>query len=398
MPSSRLEGQKAGFPAVGGSGPTGDTPLLTLQRGYEAAQIGVLRAAWCWRATIYGASSPVHWSPSSRTAPGRRPNFDYSDGHTSPSALRRRPSGAALPEGPWAQGAWPPLASAEQRIALAVPPLGPLLAVAIWTTNPGPCRQPGGVREPARSTKPSARAIGTDGAARWAAANLPAKLIVAAAIGGRSLQTSLGCRWNLLTRKRDSSSGLTYAPVLEHRSSGGGDRRRTTITATRSGHGLVPPPRHGRGMISTPAESTTCRCSGPVDAAHPHERKPGVRRLERAQRRNGANHRRPRRGRRLLKQESYAHRYPTTGRTKKPTIFPRHRGSGFALGGMGFGAEAMGRDRSVEWCRPAGRNRIEADGARRGDWCISAPTHAGACRSPCSITVKRGGAAQCRST
>jgi len=70
--------------SVGGSGPTGTTPTITLQRGYEAAQIGVFRAALRVVAGhIYrGLKARALEAPAPATAPAEAERR-LSDGHTS---------------------------------------------------------------------------------------------------------------------------------------------------------------------------------------------------------------------------------------------------------------------------------------------------------------------------
>ena len=103
-----------------------ERPYLTLNKDYEAAQIGVF-GQMVAAGHIYRGLKPVHWSPSSRTALAEA-ELEYPDGHTSPSvyvafpvvevpaALAERLAAAGI-GGPW-QG------EAEQ------------LRVAIWTTTP----------------------------------------------------------------------------------------------------------------------------------------------------------------------------------------------------------------------------------------------------------------------
>ncbi len=80
----QVEGQKAGFRRWG-IWADWDQPYLTLQKSYEAAQIGVF-GAMVLAGHIYRGLKPVHWSPSSRTALAEA-ELEYPDGHTSPSVL-----------------------------------------------------------------------------------------------------------------------------------------------------------------------------------------------------------------------------------------------------------------------------------------------------------------------
>lgn len=60
-----------------------DTPYLTLQHEYEAAQIEVFGRMFL-NGHIYRGFKPVHWSPSSRTALAEA-ELEYPEGHTSKS-------------------------------------------------------------------------------------------------------------------------------------------------------------------------------------------------------------------------------------------------------------------------------------------------------------------------
>jgi isoleucyl-tRNA synthetase len=93
----QVEGQKTGFRRWG-IWADWDQPYLTLNKDYEAAQIGVF-GQMVLAGHIYRGLKPVHWSPSSRTALAEA-ELEYPDGHTSPSvyvafAVRELPEGLA---------------------------------------------------------------------------------------------------------------------------------------------------------------------------------------------------------------------------------------------------------------------------------------------------------------
>jgi len=358
----QVEGQKAGFQRWG-IWADWDDAYLTLQRGYEAAQIGVF-GQMVLAGHIYRGLKPVHWSPSSRTALAEA-ELDYPDGHTSPSVYVAFPVTAA-PEDMAKALAAVGISPSSDRSGLA--PLGPAsLAVAIWTTTPWTL--PANLAVSVNGTLDYAicRASRTDGAADGAAANCQ-HLIVAAALV-ESLQTSLGLRLEpLLTVKGQQLEGLTYRHPLLDRSSPvviGGD-----YITTEAGTGLVhTAPGHGVDDFNT-GKKYNLPVLCPVDAggtltaeAGPFA---GLNVLKDA---NGAIIAALEEAGALLKQESYAHRYPYDWRTKKPTIF-RATEQWFASV-EGFRAEAMAAIASVEWLPTSGRNRIEAMVRDRGDWCIS---------------------------
>ncbi|MCT0229856.1 isoleucine--tRNA ligase [Synechococcus sp. CS-1324] len=349
----QVEGQKAGFRRWG-IWADWDAPYLTLQKGYEAAQIGVF-GQMVLAGHIYRGLKPVHWSPSSRTALAEA-ELDYPDGHTSPSvyvtfavtavpaplAQRLATVGLAPSSGGWADGQ---------------------LAVAIWTTTPW--------------TLPANLAVSVNGSLDYSicrasgpggAATCGRHLVVAAELVD-SLQTSLSLSLEpLLTVKGSELEGVTYRHPLLERSSPvliGGD-----YITTEAGTGLVhTAPGHGVDDFNTGrAHGLPVLC--PVDEGGTLTAEAGrfaglnvlkdanpviIAALEEA----GA----------LLKQESYAHRYPYDWRTKKPTIF-RATEQWFASV-EGFRAEAMAAIAAVDWLPASGRNRIEAMVRDRGDWCIS---------------------------
>ena len=111
----QVEGQRQGFRRWGIWGDW-ETPYLTLQKRYEAAQIDVF-GRMVLAGHIYRGLKPVHWSPSSRTALAEA-ELEYPDGHSSPSVFVAFPveqlSSALAEAGVKAEG----------------------LAVAIWTTTP----------------------------------------------------------------------------------------------------------------------------------------------------------------------------------------------------------------------------------------------------------------------
>ncbi len=349
----QVEGQKAGFRRWG-IWADWDQPYLTLQKSYEAAQIGVF-GAMVLAGHIYRGLKPVHWSPSSRTALAEA-ELEYPDGHTSPSLYVAFPA-VELPEGLAAQ-----LNSAGLSPEAATAAGG--LAVAIWTTTPW--------------TLPANLAVSVNERLDYAicavaprgenAAPAASHLVVAAELR-ESLEASLGLELTpLLTLKGAALEGLVYRhPLLERTSAVviGGD-----YITTEAGTGLVhTAPGHGVDDFNTGKKyGLPVLC--PVDEAGNLTAEAGpfagtnvlkdanptiIAALE------GTGL--------LLKQERYEHRYPYDWRTKKPTIF-RATEQWFASV-EGFRSAALEAIAQVEWLPASGRNRIEAMVSERGDWCIS---------------------------
>jgi isoleucyl-tRNA synthetase len=85
----QVDGQMKGFQRWG-IWADWDQPYLSLQKEYEAAQIGVF-GDMVLKGHIYRGLKPVHWSPSSRTALAEA-ELEYPDGHTSPSVYAAFPA------------------------------------------------------------------------------------------------------------------------------------------------------------------------------------------------------------------------------------------------------------------------------------------------------------------
>ncbi|QNG28856.1 isoleucine--tRNA ligase [Synechococcus sp. LTW-R] len=349
----QVEGQKAGFRRWG-IWADWEQPYLTLQKDYEAAQIGVF-GAMVLAGHIYRGLKPVHWSPSSRTALAEA-ELEYPDGHSSPSVFAAFPA-VELPSG---------LASTLEQAGL--PPAQATadggLAVAIWTTTPW--------------TLPANLAVSVNERLEYAICAIEAQgdnpapaashLVVAAELR-ESLETSLGLTLKpLVSVKGAALEGVQYRhPLLERTSPVviGGD-----YITTEAGTGLVhTAPGHGVDDFNTGRKyKLPVLC--PVDEAGNLTAEAGpfagtnvlkdanptiISALEET----GL----------LLKQERYEHRYPYDWRTKKPTIF-RATEQWFASV-EGFRQAALEAIAQVEWLPASGRNRIEAMVSERGDWCIS---------------------------
>lgn len=347
----QVEAQKGGFRRWG-IWADWDEPYLTLQKSYEAAQIGVF-GKMVLAGHIYRGLKPVHWSPSSRTALAEA-ELEYPDGHTSPSVYVAFPV-VELPE---------PVAGLLAAAGIGGPTDAAhreQLFVAIWTTTPW--------------TLPANLAVSVNGQLDYAICRdgttnggTPRYLVVASQLV-EQLRTSLSRPLEpLLTLKGAQLEGIQYRHPLLDRTSPvviGGD-----YITTETGTGLVhTAPGHGVDDFHTGNKyGLPVLC--PVDEAGTltAEAGPfaGLNVLKDA---NPAIITALRDAGLLLAEQRYEHRYPYDWRTKKPTIF-RATEQWFASVD-GFRAQALEAIAAVEWLPASGRNRIEAMVRDRGDWCIS---------------------------
>ncbi len=347
----QVEGQRQGFRRWG-IWADWDSPYLTLNKAYEAAQIGVF-GQMVIAGHIYRGLKPVHWSPSSRTALAEA-ELEYPDGHTSPSAYVAFPvvelpaalAGELRPHG--IEG--PTTADHREQ-----------LFVAIWTTTPW--------------TLPANLAVSVNGELDYticrddsAPADAPRYLVVAEALVD-SLRSTLGRPLEpVLTVKGRALEGILYRHPLLDRTAPvvvGGDyvttESGTGLVHTAPGHGVDDfntGRKHGLGVLCPVDEGGTLTAeAGPF--AGLNVLKDANAAILAALRDTGA----------LLAEQTYSHRYPYDWRTKKPTIF-RATEQWFASV-EGFREQALVAIEAVTWMPESGRNRIEAMVRDRGDWCIS---------------------------
>jgi isoleucyl-tRNA synthetase len=347
----QVEGQRRGFRRWG-IWADWDTPYLTLNHGYEAAQIGVF-GRMALAGHIYRGLKPVHWSPSSRTALAEA-ELEYPDGHTSPSAYVAFPvlelpsalAGALRPhgiEGP---------TDTDHREQLFV---------AIWTTTPW--------------TLPANLAVAVNGSLDYAICRdggtpdgAPRYLVVATALIDSLAAVLERPLMPLLQVKGEELAGTIYRHPLLDRTGPvlvGGDyvttESGTGLVHTAPGHGVDDfntGRKHGLPVLCPVDEGGTLTAeAGPFAGLNVLKDANGV--ILAALRDTGA----------LLAERSYEHRYPYDWRTKKPTIF-RATEQWFASV-EGFRDQALAAIAAVEWLPASGRNRIEAMVRERGDWCIS---------------------------
>ena len=333
----QVEGQRQGFQRWGIWGEW-DTPYLTLQKRYEAAQIEVF-GRMVLAGHIYRGLKPVHWSPSSRTALAEA-ELEYPDGHTSPSVFV-----AFALEQP----------SEALKAVIESNGEGPV-AVAIWTTTPW--------------TLPANLAVAVNGRLDYAlcCSGDGRRLLVAnELVESLSKQLELPLK-PLVSLKGEELQGSLYRHPLLDRTSPvvvGGD-----YITTEAGTGLVhTAPGHGVDDFNTGRKhELPVLC--PVDEGGwlTEEAGPfaGLNVLKDA---NSAIIDALREAGALLMEQRYEHRYPYDWRTKKPTIF-RATEQWFASV-EGFREQALEAIAQVEWLPSSGRNRIEGMVRERGDWCIS---------------------------
>ncbi|MDA7437690.1 isoleucine--tRNA ligase, partial [Synechococcus sp. AH-601-P06] len=343
----QVDGQMKGFQRWG-IWADWDQPYLSLQKEYEAAQIGVF-GDMVLKGHIYRGLKPVHWSPSSRTALAEA-ELEYPDGHTSPSVYAAFPAvelPAALRDALETEGIVLPSEAEE---------LGNALHVAIWTTTPW--------------TLPANLAVSVNERLDYALAdNGNGRLLLVAADLIASLSQTLGLP---LTRKATVQGSLLAGVIYRHPLL---DRTSPVVIGgeyitTESGTGLVhTAPGHGVDDFHT-GQKHGLPVLCPVDEAGilTDEAGPfaGLNVLKDA---NPAIIEALEQAEALLKHEPYGHRYPYDWRTKKPTIF-RATEQWFASVD-GFRDQALNAIDKVNWTPASGRNRIESMVKERGDWCIS---------------------------
>ena len=332
----QMEVQRQGFRRWGIWGDW-DNPYLTLQKEYEAAQIGVF-GRMVLAGHIYRGLKPVHWSPSSRTALAEA-ELEYPEGHTSSSVY----------------GAFP-VQTVPDALAPHLDGVAQGLHLAIWTTTPW--------------TLPANVAVAVNPRMDYAVVTTADGRRLVVACGRRAaLSQVLGQPLPVLqTMPGTALEGIGYHhPLLARRGRVvlGGD----VVTAD-SGTGLVHiAPGHGaEDFVIGQRYNLPTLC--PVDGTGQFTAEAGpfagLNVLEDANpaiiaalKDRGA----------LLACVPYAHRYPYDWRTKKPTIF-RATEQWFASL-KGFREAALAAIRQVTWLPSSGQNRIEAMVGERGDWCIS---------------------------
>lgn len=338
-----VEEQRKNFRRYGVWG-TWNTPYLTLDPRYEAAQVRVFGEMFL-RGYIYRGRKPVYWSPSSRTALAEA-ELEYPEGHVSRSAyvaFQVTDAGKLLP--------------IVEKFGIQE------LKVAVWTTTPW--------------TIPANRAVAVNPQLHYSIVVLdseqgsPRTAFVVAA----ELVETLEQKWRKRLRVVETLLGSDFVGITYRHPLNGAEVFRVVAggdyISTDSGTGLVhTAPGHGLedyhvGLrealdVFAPVDEVGCFTSevGPELAGLPVLREGNARVLE-LLRSSGA----------LLMEERYEHKYPYDWRTKEPTIV-RATEQWFASVRK-FRENALNALRTVQWIPQGGENRIHSMIESRDDWCIS---------------------------
>ena len=314
-----------------------ETPYLTLQPAYEAAQLRVF-ASMFKRGSIYRGLKPVWYSPSSRTALAEA-ELEYPDGHTSPSVY------AALDITSKSEALEKLAGDAEVQLA-------------VWTTTPW--------------TLPANLAVAVNGELTYALVESASRKLIVAEDLVDGLASKFDTPLTVLGLIKGSALvGTKYTrPVANEGIAGdaqvvlGGDY----ITSD-GGTGLVhTAPGHGQDDYQTGLKYDLPPFS-PVDAAGKFTSEAGVDLEGLPVLGKGSDEIAERLGANLLLKEPYEHRYPYDWRTKKPVIM-RATDQWFASVDS-FREDALRAIDEVVWTPSVGKNRITKMVEGRGDWCIS---------------------------
>ncbi|MEB3294404.1 MAG: isoleucine--tRNA ligase, partial [Synechococcales bacterium] len=317
-------------------------PYVTLDRTYEAAQIGVFGEMFL-KGYIYRGLKPVYWSPSSRTALAEA-ELEYPEGHTSNSVY------AAFE-----------VLNLSPGLQMPFDPFLGELGVAIWTTTPWTL--PGNLAVAVNADLAYAVVeVGENNPTRFKYLIVATDLVeTLAAKLGTTLEVQASAMGKLL-------EGCTYRHPLFDRLSEiviGGD-----YITTESGTGLVhTAPGHGTEDYQV-GQRYGLPILSPVDDGGNLTAEAGqFQGLNVLKDANPAVVQALKDAAVLLKEEPYQHKYPYDWRTKKPVIF-RATEQWFASV-EGFRDAALAAIKEVQWIPPQGENRITAMVAERSDWCIS---------------------------
>ncbi|KAL4539563.1 hypothetical protein Ndes2437B_g02070 [Nannochloris sp. 'desiccata'] len=331
-----------------------EEPYVTLKPSYEAAQLRVF-GQMVLNGHIYRGKKPVHWSPSSRTALAEA-ELEYPEGHTSRSiyvAMPLETIGSAATSGGAGAGGIAATSALEGA------------AFAIWTTTPW--------------TIPANLAVAVNADLEYAvvemsqdaatAAGLKARKLVVAADLISALSEKMGIKLSTVATLQGAQlEGCTYRHPLFDRSSPvviGGDYITTDsgtgLVHTAPGHGqedYLVGQRYGLDLLSPVDDAGRFTDEAGPFTGLPVQKEGNAAVIEALQTAGV-----------LLKEESYAHKYPYDWRTKKPTIF-RATAQWFASVEF-FRNAALEAIKGVEWIPASGENRITSMTEGRSDWCIS---------------------------
>jgi isoleucyl-tRNA synthetase len=340
-----------------------DTPYLTLQKEYEAAQISVF-GSMVQKGLIYRGKKPVHWSPSSRTALAEA-ELEYPENHISRSVY----VGFDIVQ--------PSLAL--QQVLTASSISSNSVRVAVWTTTPW--------------TLPANQAVAVRGDIEYSIISNPmlqnnsVQYIVATDLVETFIQTVLPKSETTPLPETQTHgkvtgndlSGTTYQhplytatesnkPHRIHEVLLGGD-----YITTDSGTGLVhTAPGHGAEdyLIGL---SKGLPLLSPVDdnGNFTHEAGDHLKGKFVLTEGNTAVIESLTASGHLLHEHSYRHKYPYDWRTKKPTIFRATEQWFASVDKKEYREEVLKAIDSVQWIPEIGKNRIISTVISRKDWCIS---------------------------
>ena len=312
-----------------------ENPYLTLKPEYEAAQIGVF-GKMALKGYIYRGFKPVYWSPSSQTALAEA-ELEYPEGHTSRSIY------VTFDVKSLSETAQPLLSEYL-----------PTLKVAIWTTTPW--------------TIPGNLAVSLNPDLTYAVVKSGDDYLIVAEDLIEQLTETLESSFKVITTLPGKAlEHSTYQHPLFERQ---GPLVLGDYVTTESGTGLVhTAPGHGQEdyqvgqqygldlLSPVDGEGTFTKDAGPF--AGLNVLNGGNDAVIEALQSAGA----------LLKEESYAHKYPYDWRTKKPVIL-RATEQWFASVD-GFREAVLDAIATVNWIPAQGQNRITSMVSERSDWCIS---------------------------
>ncbi|EFJ15757.1 hypothetical protein SELMODRAFT_445517 [Selaginella moellendorffii] len=373
-----VDQQRSSFQRYGVWG-SWNSPYLTLQPAYEAAQIGVF-CQMVLNGYIYRGRKPVHWSPSSGTALAEA-ELEYPEGHTSRSMY-------AVFKMTFTSDKFP------KELEYLLSSLG----VAIWTTTPWTVPGNTGVAVNEKLTYSVVEVVlNNDDSSLGGKKSTKAgrkygngllKPVVSHLIVAADLVSSLEDKWNVQLVVKGSCTGSAlefcrYKHPLENREGViviGGDYITTDsgtgLVHTAPGHGqedFVTGQKYGLPMLS-PVDDNGNFTDEANEFAGMSVLSDGNEAVIKALDANSS----------LLMEEAYGknnlqmfpridsrivHKYPYDWRTKKPTIF-RATEQWFASV-EGFMPLALAAIKNVDWIPSQGENRITSMVSGRKEWCIS---------------------------
>ncbi len=322
-----------------------NNPYLTLQKNYEAAQIGVFGKMFL-NGYIYRGLKPVHWSPSSRTALAEA-ELEYPEEHYSKSIYVALKITKVTDEILLKFQEEIPNRDTSFNITNSF--------IAIWTTTPW--------------TIPANEAVAVNPKINYVFAIDDEKTYLFAKDLIFEISKKLNKEFKILLEVKGSSlAEIEYQHPTKKKKCKiliGGD-----YITTETGTGIVhTAPGHGMDDFNVGQKNglpITCVVDEKGNLTKNAEQFQGSNVLKDS---NDLIIEYLDNNNLLLLKENYKHRYPYDWRTKKPTIF-RATEQWFASVD-GFRSSALQAIEDVEWMPKTGKKRIYSMVVGRGDWCIS---------------------------